>query len=97
MHFAWQIIKATYTYSEYVNTYRSSTAMMVTQRHLNATLYVHCLCCWTTPVWHMPIFSETWLGHKTQAGRINLWNSNRWATQTKMEISKTSWLSEKYI
>jgi hypothetical protein len=39
MHFAWQIIEAIYTYSEYVNTYCFSMATMVTQRHLNATLY----------------------------------------------------------
>jgi len=56
MHLAWQIIKATHTYSEYVNTYCFSTATMVTQRHLNATLYVHCLCWWCTPFWYRPFF-----------------------------------------
>jgi hypothetical protein len=45
MHFAWQILEAINTYSEYVNTYCFSMATMVTERHLNATLYVNCLCC----------------------------------------------------
>jgi hypothetical protein len=69
MCFAWQIIKATYTYSEYVNTYCFSTPTMVTQRHLNATLYAHSLCCFDICPF---FFSETWYGHKTWAGHINL-------------------------
>ena len=37
------------------DTYRSSTATMVTQMRLNVTLHVHCLSCLMTQIQHKPL------------------------------------------